>query len=323
MSNPTGTDPNAQPDLASQLRTESSSRSGDPSRAPGNPAAVSQDKIQDMEKSLVERIADVDDERRRTSTQVRSALLTHREEVDARLSTFRHILLGMLALLLALTVAVVWLALDPRQGSDADPASPALAQQMSTLAERVDGIDGRVAGLDARSAAQAASQSARTDPAAGLSGEIDAMQQRMQTLEARIAALAKQVEDGAAGPTGAQAGQPDRSAAERLPVDRLIDVQLARLEQEYQRLAQKVASPAVASASSASDAELLPLAEDAEAEPRAASAAGAPATGTAAEGTAPADASDEPVVLDEPAMIARFGAEAVAPCTPPLGRAAR
>jgi DamX protein len=78
------------PDLAGYLQKESPRRPAEPDALatlptpPGEPMPPPGADMRDMEKSLVERIADVDDDRRRSAMQLRKALETHRDEISAQ-----------------------------------------------------------------------------------------------------------------------------------------------------------------------------------------------------------------------------------------------
>jgi hypothetical protein len=111
MSSPDSRDPNDQPDLASHLHDLQPTASDDGARSPKN-AMLTPRSMQDMEQSLVERIADIDDERRRTSTQLRKALQTHIDDVEARLSVARRAMAALSLVVLLLAAGIIWLGIN-------------------------------------------------------------------------------------------------------------------------------------------------------------------------------------------------------------------
>ncbi len=90
-------------------------------------SVVGRDQLRDAEISLVDRIADVDDERRRATTRLQRAWQTHQDEVDARLR--RQGVKGVIALLLLTLVGagLVFLAFDWLRGQQLQ-----LAQELAT-----------------------------------------------------------------------------------------------------------------------------------------------------------------------------------------------
>jgi DamX protein len=125
--------------------------------------------MRDIEKSLVERIADVDDERRRTSTQVRKALSAHRDEVEQRLRTYGGLLMASLAGLALVAAGLLWLALA-WSGERAR-----LAQQLAEIQQRL----------------QTSAETVVVDPAAQQAGDsrLAELQQRTQAMTSEIQAL--------------------------------------------------------------------------------------------------------------------------------------
>jgi DamX protein len=69
-----------------------------------------QDQLRDYEKSLVERIADVDDDRRTTTSKLQRAWQTQREEINDRLGRQTAIVVGALVLSLVVLGAILFLA---------------------------------------------------------------------------------------------------------------------------------------------------------------------------------------------------------------------
>ncbi len=100
------------PNLASFLRSEQPPRRADAAldaRVPSNPPPPGDPEAagtRDLEKALVERIADVDDDRRRSIHQVRKALEVHREEVRTMRQRDRTVLLLLAGLGILLIAAL-------------------------------------------------------------------------------------------------------------------------------------------------------------------------------------------------------------------------
>jgi len=276
MSIPNSRDLTDQPDLASHLHDlEPTACTDDASSAAD--AAPRPDRIQDMEQSLVERIADIDDERRRTSTQLRKALRTHVDDVEARLVIARRALAVLLIVVALLAAGVIWLgmnlqaqqrqlALDisEQQAQLADSSTSSgnrLAKDV--LAERVADIERQLAELAANAPAAPTSESSpapaskpASPPGPGNSaapndqkGTMDPGQvapisshiaESHDSAEAQAEQERLQAQIAATGDEQAGVDESDR-----LPIDELIDDQLDRLEREYQRLARQVDAPAV------------------------------------------------------------------------------
>ena len=172
-------EPNGQPEFDTHLQDESS--------AVPDAAAM-----QDMQLSLVDRIADVDDERRRSSTQLRKALQTHKDEVEQRLVGYRRALIALSALAGLLTAGMIGLGLTlyaqrgevTQQIADIDTVVPSgdetSAPPAIQLVTQVADIDRRLSRL--------ASQLGEVEPAAlwdsvqMLSVQIEGMQAKLQSL---------------------------------------------------------------------------------------------------------------------------------------------
>ncbi|MGB5831579.1 MAG: hypothetical protein WBG92_06255 [Thiohalocapsa sp.] len=192
MTTPDGRDPNEQPDLASHLHGQSAADPGAPAPTPRV--------MQDMEKSLVERIADVDDERRRTSTQVRKALQTHRDEVELRLRAYRNTLVGLSVLTALLAAGVLWLGaglhlqraqlagmVEQQRAQPADPPVNAGPGPIST------GVNARIDDIERELALLAAQRSevppVPAVPPVSLADTIDGLTERIDTIETGIQSL--------------------------------------------------------------------------------------------------------------------------------------
>jgi DamX protein len=147
--------------------------------------------MRDIEKSLVERIADVDDERRRTSTQVRKALSAHRDEVEQRLRTYRGLLMASLAGLALVAAGLLWLALAwSGERAQLGQQLAEIQQRLQTPAETVvvdpapqQADDSRLAELQQRT--QAMTSEIQALERAQASSE-QRLQQQLETLADRL-----------------------------------------------------------------------------------------------------------------------------------------
>jgi DamX protein len=114
--------------------------------------AAQADKMRDVETGLVGRIADVDDDRRRTAAAIQRALDTHQEEVEARLRRRAGWTAALVVLALLLVPAAFWLGLRQAAGGSTD-LSAELAQirqevaRLSALNGADDPLGQRLAGL--------------------------------------------------------------------------------------------------------------------------------------------------------------------------------
>jgi len=159
-------DLNDQPDLASHLHDLGPTACAD-NVSSAVDAAPTPDRMQDMEQSLVERIADIDDERRRTSTQLRKALRTHVDDVEARLVIARRALVALAIVVALLAAGVIWLGtnlqaqqrqltldISEQQAQPADSStSSGNSLARDVLAERVAHIERQLAELAANAPA--------------------------------------------------------------------------------------------------------------------------------------------------------------------------
>lgn len=158
--------------------------------------------VRDLEKALVERIADVDDDRRTTASQLHRAWQTQREELAARLRRQRH--LGILVLLpiggLALAALLATVLRTPT--SQAPLAEPT-------------GQPDRVAGIETRNAQLQERLESLSDAVARLSATLGPLAlpdlvDRIDRLAADQARLDRELQALRAAPTAgtASAGQP-------------------------------------------------------------------------------------------------------------------
>jgi DamX protein len=95
------------------------------------------DQLRDYEKALVERIADVDDERRATTSRLQRAWQAQREEIDGRLRLHAGLLGGLLALFaIIFIVALVFVYHESRSGQ------PKVATEVSEIRAKSAQISG-------------------------------------------------------------------------------------------------------------------------------------------------------------------------------------
>lgn len=202
---PQRTDEAGNPELARFLHSESPRRPSEPDPTeslrrpppppgdpgdPGSPDTPGGD-MRDMEKSLVERIADVDDDRRRTAVQMRKALETHRDEIRAQRHRDHTALLVLTGLGIILLAAVLLLfsqlfqVRDAMQARIADLTTAAgTPAGDGTGADARDDLAQRVTQLEQQ--ADAAAQPPAAD--AAQAGAIDELTQRLGRLEQQRAA---------------------------------------------------------------------------------------------------------------------------------------
>lgn len=202
-----------------------------------------QSRLRDYEKALVERIADVDDDRRRAAAQLKRAIEAASGDQDQRLrQRTRWLLLG---LALALVVALVGLAFGVYLDQERRQVAGELAQlrgeqaRLSQPVATVAATEGRLAEVEARmaelgarlaavdgeveralAAAAAAERIARSEERARLSGEIERLESVQDDLAARLEAaqreLAARLDVALQGPAGdgaAETAHPEPDAA--------------------------------------------------------------------------------------------------------------
>ncbi len=252
------------PDLAGFLHSESPRRPSEPDPTeslrrppppPGDPGSEDEPAadMRNMEKSLVERIADVDDDRRRTAIQLRKALETHREEIRALRQRDHRALLVLMGIGIILLAAVLLLFsqlfqtrgnLDTRLAA-LESASERRADTDETATGAGIGPEQHLAQLreDAESAAgDASGAAAEVDPQGDedvddLANAIEAIGDRLTALEGRLTRLA--------GAQASLAGDPDAGAASEPPSDgaavaAAVGAAEDRLEQKLAALASEI-----------------------------------------------------------------------------------
>ncbi|MBK1630797.1 hypothetical protein CKO31_08580 [Thiohalocapsa halophila] len=284
------------PDLAGFLHSESPRRRSEPDPTeslrrppppPGDPgddaaAGPATEDVRDLQKSLVERIADVDDDRRRTSVQLRKALETHRDEIRAQRQRDHTALLVLMGIGIILLAAVLLLfnqliqtrsSLEERlaqlEGAAAAPQSsaPAAPGAVSDMQQRIDRLEQRLSGASdtedlrtrlARLEAQAQpagtmgklderlSRLEQRAPSTGVDAapieDIDELADAIEAIGDRLTALEGRLGQLAEGRATAASAEPG-SAAEAAPDAADLTAAVAAAEQRLDdRLAQRLAA---------------------------------------------------------------------------------
>jgi DamX protein len=211
MSKTSDLDNNAQPDIAGYLQGEAPLPRD--LEAEGKPFPED-DSMRDMEKSLVERIADVDDDRRRTAVQLQKAFNTHRDETTAALRRgFSGILAGVGVIALLLAGASSWSLWQQAQQRDRQ------AEALADLDSRLASLSANVARLDTRDESTAppgASDDARQQ--ALLLSELGGRVDELTALTAGLAGSVAELE-------GSSRASADDADGERAELGPLIDQQ--------------------------------------------------------------------------------------------------
>jgi DamX protein len=206
-----------------------------------------QSRLQDYERALVERIADVDDDRRRAAAQLKRAIEAARGDQEQRLRhRTRWLLLG---LVLALAVALAGLSLavyldqerrqfagelvqvreELRRLSGLPAGDPALEGRVADVEVHLSELSGRLTSVAgeverALAAAAAAERIARSEERARLSGEIERLETVQGDLAARLEAAQRELAgrldvalQGASGEEVAEEALPEAVAGPSEP----------------------------------------------------------------------------------------------------------
>ncbi len=201
-------------------------------RAPSG-APVKVDALRDVEKSLVERIADVDDDRRRSTQQMQKAWQTQRREIEHRLARQRGVLIALVAVLLVTIIgglAWAYQGLDQLRRSvdmrlatfapaavetTADPAE--IAALAARLADTADALSSRQAAQEAR--LDSLAEGLERASGAAAEGALDeaALMQRLEPLRQRQTRLERQFDAMQARVEAAPDPGPGAGMDERLP----------------------------------------------------------------------------------------------------------
>jgi len=208
MSKTSDPDNNVQPDIAGYLQAEAPLPSDLQADARPFPE---DDSMRDMEKSLVERIADVDDDRRRTAVQLQKAFNTHRDETGATLRRgFNGILAGVGVIALLLAGAIGWSLWQQAQQRNQQ------VQALADLDTRLASLSATVGRLDTRD-----ESTAPPPDDTGQQALLSELGGRVDELTALIAGLAGSV----AELEGSSRASADDADGERADVGPLIDQQ--------------------------------------------------------------------------------------------------
>ncbi len=186
------------------------------------------DQLRDYEKALVERIADVDDDRRTTASMLQRAWQGHRDEVDARLRRGSRNIAWVLVIMVIVMCAAL-LLLYRQVGIDRAPVAHDLSEIKLALAHQSQGgaldslVEGKLTQLSAALGEISGSLSERSKKQeetvrAALQQERDAradterrLARALQRLEAQQQALAERL--GSAG-KGAPTAKAQAEASE-------------------------------------------------------------------------------------------------------------
>jgi DamX protein len=221
------------PDLAHFLHHDHSGDTHPQSDPTGS--EVNGDVLRDVEKALVERIADVDDDRRRTTLQMQKAWQSQRREIDDRLARQRRVLIGFVAALFVISIGgLAWLYLG--------------------LEDLRRAIDMRLATFNPI-AVEAAIDPAEIDALeAQLTGRLESLSKRQDTQAQRLGVLADRLDSAAATQAEAAAGLDEAAAAQWIEPLRqrqasleqelsgAVSGRLAAIEERQQTLAQDLAA---------------------------------------------------------------------------------
>ncbi len=197
--------------------------------------AALRERLRDQEKALVERIADVDDDRRLTSQQLQRGWQVQREELGARLRRQGRLTITAAVLVLAVLALAVWYS-RPGDGAVSAGEVASLREEVRRLAGtgREDArIDERLAALaaglgeisarlvqsgDASSAASAAELAGLAEQVERLASaqqrqqvELDAMQRVLRGLAEAAPKAREEGEDGAITDGPAAAKTPEHA----------------------------------------------------------------------------------------------------------------
>jgi len=210
MSKTSDLDNNAQPDIAGYLQAEAPLPSDLEAEAKPFPE---DDSMRDMEKSLVERIADVDDDRRRTAVQLQKAFNTHRDETTAALRRgFSGILAGVGVIGLLLAGAIGWSLWQQAQQRDRQ------AEALADLDSRLASLSATVARLDTRDESTAPPEASDEAGQQALLSELGGRVDELTALTAGLAGSVAELE-------GSSQASADDADGERADVGPLIDQQ--------------------------------------------------------------------------------------------------
>jgi len=200
MVDPSSTNPQPPSDVAGFLHRDAS---GDSSLLP-EPDPAKDRRMESMQSSLVERIAAVDDERRRSAAQTHRALETQREEVALQMRHQRLLVFLIMGLMILLTLAVVGYVHVRMQGMQTQ-----LSDGLTQLREEL-------AGFAAAPAAEATT-AIDTEAVSRLSAQTSALDSQVGSIRQRLAALVVDVAELKAMPEPPLTPEPLPSSSEPQP----------------------------------------------------------------------------------------------------------
>jgi DamX protein len=206
------------------------------------------DKLRDIETSLVNRIADVDDDRRRTAATLQRALEAHQEEVDESLRR-RGRWTGLLFLLVILLVPLAfWLGLRSASTQDeinaaalaelrdevarlsaAGEESP-LEDRLNGLAQSVSGIAAAVERLERAGAPPELTELREQVARLSAAGGDAALEGRLSELTEIVSGISEAVEQIGVGRGESIETLLERERSERQAVDTGLAQRLGQLE---------------------------------------------------------------------------------------------
>ncbi len=186
--------------------------------------------LRDAERSLVDRIADVDDDRRRAQGQMLRALQTQRDELEARLRHQGWLTAMALLLIGALAGGGLYLVHQRMAG-----AQGRLAETQGPLTAEVKSLRDEVARLS------------------GIESQGALVQEKLDTLSSAVGALSSSL-----GEVTDQRGEVSEAASPGAPA--LLE-QIGRLEAEQQRLRGELRTLRAPGATATGRAEVVPEAD--------------------------------------------------------------
>lgn len=218
------------------------------------------DELRDYEKGLVERIADVDDDRRMTTSKLQRAWQTQREAIENQWRRHMVITAGSLALLAILVAAALFL-LYRQIGVAQGPLVERISETRLEL-DRIAGGDGQDEAIEGRltqlvdditetssslaqlnqereqavQAALAEERTSREQGDAGIVAELRALKNEQPDLKQELASLREALTSATAGNRPGRPGADDGVAEQRVAELRFIKDEQRRLKQELASL---------------------------------------------------------------------------------------
>jgi len=197
MVDPSSTNPQPPADVAGFLHRDAS---GDSPLLP-EPDPAEDLRMESMQSALMERIAAVDDERRRSAAQTYRDLETQREEGELQMRRQRLLIFLMMGLMILLTLAVVGYVHVRMQGMQTQ-----LSDGLTQLREELAGV--------AAAPAAEATTAIDTEEVSRLSAQTSALDSQVGSIRERLAALLVEVAELKARPEPSLTPEPLPSSAE-------------------------------------------------------------------------------------------------------------